>query len=202
MWNGFDLIPDSNLHELASQLDLVLNQLDDEQEKCKDSKPYPSYYDDVCLARFFKGLVTRELAMPSSQMLVPEREQLKIQFTDNQLEQFRYSSRQLEYISLQADDIEYDHWILPFSRYELGHLYSRLGDYDRAKAEYQAALNGGYGEDEAGKQKVKPSMEASLHLRVHNAMQKVNLLQTLKQSPTSGDEILSQDNEDTENDSD
>lgn len=55
----------------------------------------------------------------------------------------------------------------------------RFKKYDKARNEFQAALNGGYQDDEAGKQKHKASMESSLHLRIHNAVQKLNYLEAL-----------------------
>ncbi|KAJ3319182.1 hypothetical protein HDV06_006622 [Boothiomyces sp. JEL0866] len=184
MWNGFDLLPKERLEVITKELDQELINLDKVQEKYKSENPgnelpYPTFYDDLCLVRFFKGLATKDSVMASWNMYVPETELLAQKLTPEQEKTLTFASKQIEFISLQADEIEYDHWILPFSRYELGLMYFRLGDYDRAKAEYQAALNGGYGEDEAGKQKRKASMESSLHMRLHNAMMKLKLVQSI-----------------------
>lgn len=179
LWNGFDLIPDERLIIINKDLDKALLDLDLQQEEGKKSGleiPYSTFYDDLCLARFFKGLAARELAVPNASLLVPETEIVLRKLTPEQTSGLQYAAKQLEFISLQADEIEYDHWILPFSRYELAALHMRTGDYEKAAKEYQAALNGGYGEDEAGKQKKKASMETSLHIRVHNALQKLEYL--------------------------
>jgi hypothetical protein len=205
MWNGFDLIPDPQLISLSNQLDVVLNDLDKQQAEHKKKNPdeeipYSSFYDDLCLARFFKGLAIRELAVPNSMLLVPEVDLVKNTLTDEQKKQLQYAQRQLEFISLQADEIEYDHWILPFARYELGHLHLRTGNYEKARDEYQAALNGGYAETEAGKQKRKASMESSLHLRIHNALHKLNLLEALVAQEKNPNEIVVESDNDAESD--
>lgn len=184
MWNGFDLLPKERLETITKELDEELTNLDKVQEKYKSENPgkelpYSTFYDDLCLVRFFKGLATKDSVMASWNMYVPETELLAQKLTPEQEKTLTFASKQIEFISLQADEIEYDHWILPFSRYELGLMYFKLGDYDRAKSEFQAALNGGYGEDEAGKQKHKTSMESSLHMRLHNAMMKLKLVQSI-----------------------
>ena len=157
-----------------------LDRQQEDGKKLEKEIPYPTFYDDLCLARFFKGLATRELAVSSASMLIPEKQLVLRQLTNTQIEGLDYAAKQLEFISLQADEIEYDHWILPFCRYELASLYIRTGDYTKARSEYQAALNGGYNEDEAGKQKKKASMETSLHIRVHNAIAKLDVILALK----------------------
>ena len=190
MWNGFDLIPEPRLKLVVDDLEKELSRLDKLQEDGKaEGKeiPYSSFYDDLCLIRFFKGLATRELAYPSALLLVPEREICQRVVSAEQTKGLEYAARQLEYISLQADEIEFDHWILPFARYELAGLYLRKGDYVKSRQEYQAALNGGYAEDEAGKQKKKPSMETTLHIKIHNALQKLNYIQATA-SDESGNE--------------
>ncbi|KAJ2994282.1 hypothetical protein HDV02_001717 [Globomyces sp. JEL0801] len=196
MWNGFDLIPEDRLKEIVQELDTILEDLDDQQSRWKvdaanenDTEiPYETYYDDLCLARFFKGLATREIAIPNSSMLVPECELFKQKISEGQEAMLNYSVRQLEFIALQADQIEYDHWILPFARYELGSLHIRRGQYSKARLEFQAALNGGYSDDEAGKQKRKASMESSLHMRIHNAFSKLNLIEALQGQVSEGQE--------------
>lgn len=184
IWNGFDLIPDHRLRLLVEELEHVLCDLDKQQEEEKKANgneiPYSTFYDDLCLVRFFKGLATRELAYPSSDLLVPEVELVAKVITLEQKNQLEYAARQLEYISLQADEIEFDHWILPFARYELASLHVRMGDYIKARSDYDAALNGGYTDDEVGRKKKKASMETALHIKVHNSIMKLNFLRALR----------------------
>ena len=205
MWNGFDLIPDKQLQVLLKSLDESLLELDNLQsthkQQTKQDVPYSSFYDDFCLARFFKGLAIRELTMPSCDYLVPAKQILEIKPTKPQIERLEYAQKQLDYIVLQADDIELDHWILPYARYELGHLHLRLGNYDRAKMEYHAAQSGGYSESDSGQQKKNASMESSLHLKVHNALLELSLLKSMH-SPNSQPDLGSPTDQEQDDDSD
>ncbi|KAH9270739.1 hypothetical protein BASA83_007101 [Batrachochytrium salamandrivorans] len=162
--------------------------------------PYDTYYDDVCLARFFKGILIREQAFPAHLTLVPEHELQQITYTrigapalnppatatpplprtpdqEKTAKLLQNAAKHLEHIALIADRVHLDHWILPFARYELAQLYMRTGDYPLARREYQAALNGGYADDEVGHRRRKASMENSLHLRVHNGLLKLQILE-------------------------
>ncbi|KAI8914486.1 hypothetical protein EDD86DRAFT_268666 [Gorgonomyces haynaldii] len=175
MWAGFDMLPKQRLQELSQVFDQKLKALDAMQKK--DTAPYKTYYDDLCLVRFLKGVTSRELVMPNASLLISEEAFVKRTVTPEQKKDLEYAARQLQFIALQADQIELDHWILPFSRYELGNLYVRLQEYEKGRSEYEAALAGGYAEDEHGQQRKKASMEQSLHLRVHNALVKLDLFE-------------------------
>ncbi|KAL2915010.1 hypothetical protein HK105_205554 [Polyrhizophydium stewartii] len=215
MWNGFDHVPPVQLRQILARVDAAIKTLDEQLETAQRAAgasagavPYETYYDDVCLSRFFKGLALRELAFPTSATLVPEPQLLRLVQRvqaaasggstasapssapalgsdptpvqpERQVKDLNYAARQFEYIALQADQIHLDHWVLPFARYELGQLHVRMGAFDRARREYGAALSGGYADDEAGKQRRKASMENSLHLRVHNALAKLDMLEAL-----------------------
>ncbi|KAJ3182594.1 hypothetical protein HDU85_002695 [Gaertneriomyces sp. JEL0708] len=187
--NGFDIIPTSHRPTFIAEVDAAISQLETQLSGCAKDKngdeipPYDTFYDDVCLARFLKGVLTRELALPSSDSLVPIQhlaKQIKAHsFTSTQQQQITYSIRQLEYILLISDKIKLDHWILPFSRLELGQLYLRTGDFEKARKEFMAALNGGVAEDEAGTPRKRVSLENALHFRVHNALVKLDVLEAL-----------------------
>jgi hypothetical protein len=164
-------MPRDRIIAVIAEFDETIKNLDKFQVA-----PYKTFYDDQCLVRFLKGVAARDLVIPNSDVLLPESEYVKRIVSNEKRESLKYPSRQLEFIALQADSLHLDHWILPFSRYELGNLHLWLGDYDMARKEYQAALNGGYSEEEAGTQKRKVSMEQSLHLRAHNAIVKIDYL--------------------------
>lgn len=65
---------------------------------------------------------------------------------------------------------QYDHWLLAYTRYELGNTFMRIGKHNLARIEFDAALNGGksekdvvdYGIDDPNK---KISMQNMLNLR-------------------------------------
>ncbi|KAI8917323.1 hypothetical protein BC831DRAFT_485416 [Entophlyctis helioformis] len=233
MWNGFDHIPHDRLKVIQADVDAAIKSLDKQQEEFKKQPrarqpssssssaaktdtadaPYPTFFDDVCLLRFFKGLVLRELAYPTHMTLLPEETLVATAstvLTDKMAKDLQYAAKQFEYIALQADQIDLDHWMLPFTRYEQAQLYVRMAKYDLAKREYLAALNGGYAEDEAGHQRRKASMENSLHLRVHNGLVKLKGMEALAEggrksmsgSPTSATTVGSTDAEGDDDDSD
>lgn len=65
------------------------------------------------------------------------------------------------------------------SRLELGKLYVRSREFDKARREFSAALSGGVGEDEIGQGMKRVSLENTLHFRVHNAVVKLDVLERL-----------------------
>eukprot|EP00842_Homolaphlyctis_polyrhiza_P006365 jgi/Hompol1/672/HPOL_000984-RA len=204
MLYGFEQLPAERCREILDQVDQTLKSLDrlfDEHHKSTSGgksktndggdseRPYATYYDDVCLARLLKGLALRELSFPSALTLVTDKEfaQLTQTYTlpatncvagsEKALKDAQLCVKQFEYIAMQADNIELDHWILPFARCELAQLYVRTGAFEKARREYGAALNGGFADDEVGKQRHKVSMENVLHLKVHNGLAKLKALE-------------------------
>jgi hypothetical protein len=184
-------MPHERLVESQSLFDSELKNLDQLQQS-KSDLPYPTFYDDFLLARFFKGISSREIAMPKSKLHIPEEEFVKRVITPDMKESLQYAQRQLEYIPLDSDHICLDHWMLPYARYECGNLHVRLGQYEKAREEFKAALNGGYKEDEYGQQKKKVSMEQTLQLQVHNALGKLKIFeQSSPQNSAHDDEEMS-----------
>ncbi|KAJ3276315.1 hypothetical protein HK104_003670 [Borealophlyctis nickersoniae] len=187
--NGLDAVPPDVIPVHIKQVDEAIKHLESELEAARraqggalEAVPYKTYHDDLCLARFLKGVLTREQVWPKSQTLVPLDDLIRLQRQSSsdptRKNQLAYAARQLEFVKSQASQIELDHWILPFSRHELGQLHMRMGDYERAKKEFQAALNGGVGEDEEGT-KHKASLENMLHFRAHNALIKLGAMEKL-----------------------
>ncbi|KAH6575544.1 hypothetical protein BASA60_004984 [Batrachochytrium salamandrivorans] len=228
MWNGFDHVPNERLKQIIQEVESAMQSMETQNTTHQYSQmnsaassqsgmhsrsssqvldksattelPYDTYYDDVCLARFFKGILIREQAFPAHLTLVPEHELQQITYTrigapalnppatatpplprtpdqEKTAKLLQNAAKHLEHIALIADRVHLDHWILPFARYELAQLYMRTGDYPLARREYQAALNGGYADDEVGHRRRKASMENSLHLRVHNGLLKLQILE-------------------------
>ncbi|TRY98289.1 hypothetical protein DNTS_034050 [Danionella cerebrum] len=109
------------------------------------SEPSEYHPDDQCLVQMLKGLCLKHLGRLM---------QAELCFTQV------LSSERL---------IRYDHYLVPFSLYELGLLYKQRGDFTRATRCIQdAKLN--YKDY---------SMESRLHFRIHAA------LNSLKSSPTN-----------------
>ncbi|KAJ3146777.1 hypothetical protein HDU89_006032 [Geranomyces variabilis] len=183
--NGFDVIPTARVPGFIAQVDAVLKELDAKAPASDAAPPYKTYYDDVCLVRFLKGVLTRDTAIPNSSTLAPVQVLAAAPApTPTQQATLAYAARQLEHTRHFADKIALDHWLLPFSRLELGKLYVRAQEYGKARREFEAALNNGYAEDEveASGGKGRISMENALHFRVHNALVKLDVLERLVES--------------------
>ncbi|KAI9336349.1 hypothetical protein BDR26DRAFT_864962 [Obelidium mucronatum] len=79
----------------------------------------------------------------------------------------------------ESQKIELDHWMLLFGRYELGSLYLRVGEFDLARKEFDAAQNKGVAEGEGSEVQgvKKASLENMLQVRCHNALLKLKALE-------------------------
>ena len=85
-----------------------------------DNVPYPTYYDDLCLARFLKGIVLRELALPTAATLVSVIEEAKLKPKDAEnAALLKNAIRQFEFVKILSAKICLDHWVLPYARYEV-----------------------------------------------------------------------------------
>ncbi|TPX43841.1 hypothetical protein SeMB42_g04566 [Synchytrium endobioticum] len=181
-WNGFDFMPEAKLKQALAQIEAELARLDQllPPSADPDKVPYITYYDDLCLARLLKGIVLRELALPSAATLVSVEQEAKLRpDSPEKVNLMKDAARQLAFVQILSASIHLDHYLLPFSRYELGRLKMRLGDYEEARHEYTAALNGGVGSGEDGQKTGKFSLESTLHMKTHNAIAKLDILQSL-----------------------
>ncbi|KAJ3395829.1 hypothetical protein HDU92_004842 [Lobulomyces angularis] len=204
---GLEAMDTPNLLRTIALVDKEIKNLES-QESASDGKlPYPTFYDDLCLTRFVKAVLERERVFPKSKTLIGIKEQvlqgkqfkscltgeslpekfinLEQKPTDSQISTLKYSLKNFEAVINQSSEVELDHWMLAFSRYEVGSLYMRCGIYEKAKKEFEAALNGGKGEDdevEVGKANdgVKSSMESNLNIKCHNALIKLNCLELME----------------------
>ncbi|KAJ3024035.1 hypothetical protein HKX48_007966 [Thoreauomyces humboldtii] len=181
--NGFDILPPNIIPTFIGQVDAALKKLEEQQSTTEDSDslPYKTFYDDACLLRLLKGVLSREAAVPNASTLQPMAELARtLPPTPPQLESLAYAARQLEFTRHHAEKIALDHYLLPFSRLELGKLYVRARNFKKARREFNAALNGGYAEDEAGdRPKGKISLENALYFRVYNATIKLDMLERI-----------------------
>ena len=183
-WSGFDVISPARMPQVLAEISSALADLDSQfdaaqKEGQPEILPYKTFNDDVCLARFLKGIATRELYFPTQLTSIPANELIHIKPSSEQASQLTFASKQLSYITMLADKVELDHWILPYSRLELGQLYMRLGKYSEARRELGAAMTGGYADDETGIARKRFSMENALHFRAHNCLVKLNVMERL-----------------------
>lgn len=183
-----------NLSRVIASLDKHIKDLERQEGK------YESYYDDLCLARFLKACAERDRVFPSSLTLSGIREQgrrgtafhaaleglevadSEFKPSDSEVLSMKYSMSNFEAVMRQSALIKYDHWLLPYARFEMGSTYMRVGKYAEARREFDAALNGGkskedtevFGNDD---QNSKISMSQLLSLRSHNACIKLDALE-------------------------
>uniref|UniRef100_A0AAV2KIH0 Tetratricopeptide repeat protein 39B n=1 Tax=Knipowitschia caucasica TaxID=637954 RepID=A0AAV2KIH0_KNICA len=141
VWNGFTIV--GKRPDFTEALLVTIETA--ETQLREDPNPSEFHPDDSCLVQMLKGLCLKHLGRPL---------QAELCFT-----QVLSSER----------TIRYDHFLVPFTLYELGLLYKQQGDYSRAAAFIENA-----------KTNYKDySMESRLHFRIHAA------LNSLRGSPVS-----------------
>ncbi|XP_034413581.1 tetratricopeptide repeat protein 39B isoform X1 [Cyclopterus lumpus] len=139
VWNGFTIV---GKRADSTEAQLVTIEATEEQLR-NDPSPSEFHPDDSCLVQMLKGLCLKHLG----RLL-----QAELCFTQ---------------VLSSESRIRYDHYLIPFTLYELGLLYKQQGDFTKASAYIENA-----------KTNYKDySMESRLHLRMHAA------LNSLKESP-------------------
>ncbi|XP_016359877.1 tetratricopeptide repeat protein 39B-like [Sinocyclocheilus anshuiensis] len=141
VWNGFTIVG-----KRADATESLLITIERAEEQLRnDPNPSEFHPDDQCLVQMLKGLCLKHLG----RLL-----QAELCFTQ---------------VLSSEKHIRYDHYLIPFTLYELGLLYKQQGDYIKATHFIEdAKLN--YKDY---------SMESRLHFRIHAA------LSSLKCSPTN-----------------
>ncbi|XP_045578804.1 tetratricopeptide repeat protein 39B isoform X5 [Salmo salar] len=132
VWNGFTIV--GKRPELTESI-LVTIKKAEEQLK-NDPNPSEYHVDDQCMVQMLKGLCLRHLG---------RLDQAQLCFTQ---------------VISSENRIKHDHYLVPYSMYELGLLYKQQGDLGKATTTIEnAKLNyKGY------------SMESRLHFRIHAAL--------------------------------
>uniref|UniRef100_A0A7N8YMW9 Tetratricopeptide repeat protein 39B n=1 Tax=Mastacembelus armatus TaxID=205130 RepID=A0A7N8YMW9_9TELE len=139
VWNGFTIVG-----KRADSTEALLITIEAAEEQLRnDPSPTEFHPDDSCLVQMLKGLCLKHLG----RLL-----QAELCFTQ---------------VLSSESRIRYDHYLIPFTLYELGLLYKQQGDFTKATTYIENA-----------KMNYKDySMESRLHFRIHAA------LNSLKGSP-------------------
>ncbi|KAA0706484.1 Tetratricopeptide repeat protein 39B [Triplophysa tibetana] len=141
VWNGFTIV--GKRADTTESLLITIERA--EEQLNNDPNPSEFHPDDQCLVQMLKGLCLKHLGRLM---------QAELCFTQ---------------VLSSEKRIRYDHYLIPFTLYELGLLSKQQGDYVKATR---------YIED--AKLNYKDySMESRLHFRIHAA------LNSLKNSPTN-----------------
>ncbi|CAN9509385.1 unnamed protein product [Ophioblennius macclurei] len=139
VWNGFTIVG-----KRADCTEALLVTIEKAEEKLRnDPDPSEFHPDDSCLVQMLKGLCLKNLN--------------------------RFLQAELCFTQVLSSEsrIRYDHFLIPFTLYELGLLYKQQGDFAKATAYMENAKNN-YKDY---------SLESRLHFRIHAA------LNSLKGSP-------------------
>ncbi|XP_053715330.1 tetratricopeptide repeat protein 39B [Synchiropus splendidus] len=132
VWNGFTI-----LGKRSDFTESLLVTIESTEEKLRsDTNPTEFHMDDSCLVQMLKGLCLKHLG----RLL-----QAELCFTQ---------------VLSSEGRIKYDHYLVPFTLYELGLLYKQQGDFAKAATFIEKA-----------KTNYKDySMESRLHFRIHAAL--------------------------------
>ncbi|KAM9426107.1 tetratricopeptide repeat protein 39B [Pholidichthys leucotaenia] len=141
VWNGFTIVG-----KRADCTEALLVTIETAEEQLRNNTNLAEFHsDDSCLVQMLKGLCLKHLG----RLL-----QAELCFTQ---------------VLSSEGRIRFDHYLIPFSLYELGLLYKQQGDFTKATSYIENA-----------KTNYKDySMESRLHFRIHAA------LNSLKGSPVS-----------------
>ncbi|CAG8639446.1 11167_t:CDS:2, partial [Ambispora leptoticha] len=163
VWNSYDVMPLVHLLRSLSVIEITINNLDSIKEK----DLYINFWDDVCLAYLLRGVILSKIAFPNN----PNHDDEKTfkHNKDNVTSTCATAIASLQYVVRNDQNINFDHYLVHFARFELGRLYTNMREFGKAKAEFEKVLEG----SDVGKY----SLESVLLLRTYNAMVKLDLLQ-------------------------
>ncbi|KAJ9096328.1 hypothetical protein QFC21_005148 [Naganishia friedmannii] len=130
------------------------------------------YWDDYCLAHFLRGVALSFAAYPHEETLVTEEDQKAYPNGAKAAGEEAMSS--FKHLLEHAIDIQLDHWIIYFTHFEMGRLYSQMGDNESARNEFELVMSGKTLEvNTQARSQGKYSMESALMIRVHAGLQAI-----------------------------
>jgi hypothetical protein len=140
----------------------------------------PNNVDEECVVRFLRGVVKREMALPSKDWLFPIQPHSHVGKSTHLVQE---AIEEWKWILKNASCIVYDHLYAVLARFEHARTLRRVGKYKEAMQECQLAAVGGFSEKEAkqiswkvGKYgKVKASQDSWTSVRVHNFQKRLEL---------------------------
>ncbi|KXS12829.1 hypothetical protein M427DRAFT_157049 [Gonapodya prolifera JEL478] len=207
----------TTIEQLGMDARILVHDTEDEDELSeelvsKDGKPTTpreNWWDDLVLLLFLRGVARRELSLPTRHFTKPVTPTTILtsaipstEFPPPKATPNTPSSVVLPASSTIPDAlsdfativsvahlIRWDHYVLPFARYELGNLYFFLGYYSRARTQFELSKVGGYAERDAKKRGwktgkygdgTKHSNDTWISLRLHNVVEKLDVAERVK----------------------
>ncbi|TFK32751.1 hypothetical protein BDQ12DRAFT_692043, partial [Crucibulum laeve] len=152
-------------NKMLPEVDALLATLDQYANKPKEYEKGQGYWDDLCLAKFLKGVCLRYVAYPDPDAELDPNEVVSIpkeEAATGAEEAFRA-------VFEHGPRIELDHHLVYHAHYELGRLLACQGDEAGARNEFELVLSSKHLEVNATGKKGKYSMENALHMRTHAA---------------------------------
>uniref|UniRef100_H3AL96 Tetratricopeptide repeat protein 39B n=1 Tax=Latimeria chalumnae TaxID=7897 RepID=H3AL96_LATCH len=132
VWNGFTIV--GKRADLTENLLVTIEQA--EMALKQETSPTEYHVDDQCLVQLLKGLCLKHL------------------------ERHLQAELCFDQVIKSEKRIKYDHYLVPFTYYELGLLYKKQGDKEKATQLIETAKN----------DYKDYSMESRLHFRIHAAL--------------------------------
>ncbi|KAI8968448.1 hypothetical protein BDF20DRAFT_981625 [Mycotypha africana] len=156
-FTAFDFIPANILENDILRINVEIDRLDDTAR----ARNVHHFYDDYCLAQFFRGIGCRMLYEQNC----------------NTTQSYDVATESLNQVFEYADRIELDHYIYYFSRYEMVLLYMMKKNYTKAEEEVQTVLKatekGQYNIGAGPHAKNKYSLANTLAFKCHNCMTQI-----------------------------
>ncbi|KAI0691814.1 hypothetical protein BC835DRAFT_1430711 [Cytidiella melzeri] len=154
--------------KMLPQIESMLAKL---SEHSSDPSKYyngKGFWDDLCLSRFLEGLCLRYLAYPDPDAVADPTS------PPQDAECAAAEARALAAFQVvldHASQIQYDHFLLYYTHFELGRLKACKGDKEGAKQHLELIQTGKPLEVAPASRKGKYSMENALHVKTHAALE-------------------------------
>lgn len=135
------------------------------------------YWDDFCLANFLHGVSLSFAGYPHVEAVITAADAATSTMTP---EEAAVKAEQCFQTVLQhGPKIQLDHWLVFHTHFELGRLFSQMGDNAKAKHHLQLLMSG-KGMEVSHLMKGKYSMESALMLKAHAGLQAIKESHTAK----------------------
>ncbi|EIW69618.1 hypothetical protein TREMEDRAFT_44103 [Tremella mesenterica DSM 1558] len=138
------------------------------------------YWDDYCLGHFLRGVAQAVARYQPPEASPSASRPSSGEPTDEEID--RGAEEDLNLVVKHGPEVQLDHYILFHCHYELGKLYARRGDMEKAKKNYDVVMSGKltHVNHYMAKAHGKYSLEGALMLKTHAA------IQALKDSTITG----------------
>ncbi|THG95455.1 hypothetical protein EW026_g6202 [Hermanssonia centrifuga] len=157
--------------KMLPQIDEMLIQLAANKDDPTKYARGHGYWDDLCLARFLEGICLRYIAYPDPDAVVDLSEEPAVLRTNAESR----AIAAFEAVISNNANIQFDHYLVYYTHYELGRLLACKGDKEGARSHLELVMSGKPLEVPPASRKGKYSMENAVHIRTHAALEALDL---------------------------